>query len=68
MPDFGNAGLKRGSREWLFAMRCYYASDADVVHLCCMIETEWDREEERKKHETAIDEAAGREDEWSSGG
>ena len=69
MPDFGDsAGLKRGTREWLFAMRMYYASDADVVALCEMIEREWDQKEERKKHETAIAEAARSEDEWGSGG
>lgn len=69
MPDFGsNAGLKRGTRQWLFALSVYYASDSDVVFLCKLLEREWNREEERGKHEKGIDKAIRSEDEWGSCG
>lgn len=62
-----NQGLKRGTREWLFAMRAWYTSDPDVVALTELLEEAWDKLVGKQK-ELASENAESEDDEWSSGG
>jgi predicted Zn-dependent protease len=64
-------GIKRGTKEWLFAMRTYYADDPDVIALCELLEDAWDKERAlgaSLKGDINGEEGTAEDDEWSSGG
>ena len=42
-----SSGLKRGTRPWLFAIRCHFASDPDIVALTEELEIAWDKLESK---------------------
>jgi len=64
--------LRPGTREWLFAMRAYYAGDTEVIALCEELELAWDKIDRLEKGPKQIGttEPTGEEqdDEWSTGG
>lgn len=57
-----NVGLRRGSKEWVEAIRAYYAGDEDIQVLCSLYEQSLEKAvQEDGKTETA----AGTDDEWN---
>lgn len=63
------AGLVRGSREWVQAMRAHHTHDEDIVLLCDMaLELDDIVPDKQEEIQHGSERSERQDDEWSSGG